>query len=105
MAGVRTTTKQSVLVTGCSEGGIGYALVLEFQRRGVHVFATARNLSKMSSLQGLPNVTLLSLDVTSSSSIAQAVEKVAAHQNGRLDYLINNSGSQYVMPILDVGAL
>jgi 1-acylglycerone phosphate reductase len=102
MAGVRTTTKQSVLVTGCSEGGIGYALVLEFQRRGVHVFATARNLSKMSSLQGLPNVTLLSLDVTSSSSIAQAVEKVAAHQNGRLDYLINNSGSQYVMPILDV---
>ena len=30
--------KQSVLITGCSEGGIRYDLAKEFQRRGSHVF-------------------------------------------------------------------
>ncbi|KAI0852016.1 hypothetical protein F5Y00DRAFT_258973 [Daldinia vernicosa] len=34
--------RKTVLVTGCSEGGIGHALVDEFQSRGLHVFATAR---------------------------------------------------------------
>jgi 1-acylglycerone phosphate reductase len=94
-------TKKSVLITGCSTGGIGHALALEFHQRGLHVFATARNLSKMSSLASLPHMTLLSLDVTSTSSITAAVKAVHDHTNGKLDYLVNNSGAQYVMPILD----
>lgn len=92
----------SVLITGCSEGGIGYALAEEFQSRGLHVFATARNISKMASLEKLPNITLLALDVTSASSIAEAVRTVKIKMNGRLTFLVNNSGSQYVSPILDV---
>lgn len=95
-------TKQSVLITGTSEGGIGYALAEEFQRCGVRVFATARNAEKVAKLKGLPNVTLLSLDVTSASSIAAAVEAVKVQTGGRLTYLVNNSGSQYVSPILDL---
>ena len=94
--------KPSVLITGCSEGGIGYALAKEFQSRGIYVIATARNLSKMTSLKNLPNVVLLSLDVTSPSMIATAVQTVQGQTNGTLTYLVNNSGSQYLSPILDV---
>ena len=93
---------KSVLITGCSAGGIGSALVLAFQKRNLHVFATARVLAKMSHLQELSNVTLLTLDVTSPSAITAAVEAVRAKTGGTLDYLVNNSGSFYVMPALDV---
>jgi short-subunit dehydrogenase len=56
--------QQSVLITGCSDDGIGYGLALTFQQRGYLVFATSRDIKKMSKLQGLPNVKLLTLDVT-----------------------------------------
>ncbi|KAL8737127.1 MAG: hypothetical protein Q9181_001998 [Wetmoreana brouardii] len=95
-------TSASVLVTGCSAGGIGAALCHEFQRRGLHVFATARTPSKLGDLQNLPNVTTVALDVTSASSIANAVKLVEAKTGRRLDYLVNNSGAQYVMPTLDM---
>jgi 1-acylglycerone phosphate reductase len=90
------------LITGCSEGGIGSALVLAFQERGLHVFATARDISKMSHLKDLPNVTLLSLEVTDSSQIADTVKAVKAHTGGTLDYFVNNAGRNYFMPTLDI---
>ena len=93
---------KTVLITGCSAGGIGHGLAAEFARRGLHVFATARDLSKMTDLEKKANITLLSLDVTSSSSIADAVASVKSKTGGTLDYLVNNSGALYVMPILDV---
>ena len=92
---------KSALVTGCSAGGIGFALASAFQKRGLHVFATARTLSKISALEKLPNVTLLTLDVTSPSSIAAAVAAVQAQTGGTLDYLVNNSGGGFIMPVLD----
>lgn len=95
-------TQKFALVTGCSEGGIGFALAQEFQRRGVHVFATARTISKMKSLEGLPNVTILNLDVTSHSSINSAVAIVTKHTEGTLDYLVNNAGCAYTLPVLDL---
>ena len=55
-------TPKTVLITGCSAGGIGSALAEVFQKRGIHNFATARDLSKMSHLQTLSHVTLLKLD-------------------------------------------
>lgn len=93
-------TKQSVLITGCSKGGIGSALVTEFQSRGLHVFATARDLAKMNHISTLKNVTLIRLDVTDEASIEAAVARVRA-VTGRLDYLVNNSGAQHVAPILE----
>ncbi|KAF7511590.1 hypothetical protein GJ744_004178 [Endocarpon pusillum] len=94
--------KKSVLITGCSGGGIGGALALVFQQRGYHVFATARTTSKMSALAQLPNVTLLTLDVTNTSHIAAAVNSVTRGTGGTLDYLINNSGRNHFSPILDL---
>ncbi|TVY93909.1 Short-chain dehydrogenase [Lachnellula willkommii] len=93
---------KSVLITGCSAGGIGAALAHVFQEKGYHVFASARNPSKIpATLTGAANVTSLTLDVLSPSSIAAAVESVQKKTNGRLDVLINNSGGGYTVPALD----
>lgn len=92
---------KTVLITGCSAGGSGSAFAESFQKRGLHVFATARTLSKMSHLENLPNTTLIELDVISPASIAAALEVVTAQTGGRLDYLVNNSGQALVMPCLD----
>ena len=93
--------QQSVLITGCSDDGIGYGLALTFQQRGYLVFATTRDVKKMSKLQGLPNVKLLELDVTETDQIAAAARVVRDQTGGTLDYLINNAGRNHFMPILD----
>lgn len=94
-------SKQTVLITGCSDGGIGSALALALQQRGLHVFATARDPSKMSDLKGVPDVTMLTLDVAKTDDIKAAFEIVAKQTGGTLDYLVNNAGRNHFMPILD----
>ncbi len=95
--------KLTVLITGCTPGGMGAALALAFHAAGHHVFATARNPSKLAPLadQGIQTVPL---DVTSASSIAAAVATVSASlpagKNG-LDILVNNAGGSYAMPLAD----
>ncbi|EMR62659.1 putative short-chain dehydrogenase reductase family protein [Eutypa lata UCREL1] len=93
---------KTILVTGCSGGGIGAAIALELTKRGHYVFATARTVSKIpAKLSEASNVTVLPLDVTSPPSIAEAVQAVTA--SGRpLDVLFNNAGAGYTMPMLDV---
>ncbi len=82
---------KSVLITGCSEGGIGDALAIEFHSKGARVFATARNLSKMKHLKAM-GIETLSLDVTSPLSIDTAVATINKATGGKLDILVNNSG-------------
>ncbi|KAK8007621.1 NAD(P)-binding domain protein [Apiospora arundinis] len=100
-----TSPRKSVLITGCSVGGIGSALAETFQERGYHVFATLRTPSKISprlSAAAAENVTILQLDVTSPDSIAAAVASVKAKTGGRgLDVLVNNSGRTQVLAALD----
>ncbi|KAF2877768.1 hypothetical protein BDV95DRAFT_480089 [Massariosphaeria phaeospora] len=93
-----------ILITGCSAGGIGSALAEALASRGHHVFATLRNSAKISpALSALSNVSVLELDITSSVSIAAAVETVAKATDGKgLDILVNNAGAGYPMPLLDV---
>jgi len=93
---------KSVLITGCSDGGIGSALAKAFQNHGLHVFATARDISKMKDIAELPNTTLLSLDVTNPSQISAVADKVKSHTGGTLDYLVNNAGRNFFMPTVDV---
>ncbi|KUJ07499.1 short-chain dehydrogenase/reductase [Mollisia scopiformis] len=96
------SARKSVLITGCSAGGTGAALAEVFHEKGYHVFATARTPSKVSqSLSKSANVTVLTLDVLSSDSIAAAVKSVSAETGGKLDVLVNNSGTGIVLPALD----
>lgn len=80
-----------VLITGCSDGGIGSALAKEFHRRGLRVFATARSLSKLKNLQAT-GIEVLQLDVTDTQSIQQAFAATKRATGGRLDILVNNAG-------------
>jgi 1-acylglycerone phosphate reductase len=74
---------KTVLITGCSEGGIGDALAQSFHRRGLRVFATARNLAKVQHLEKM-GMTILQLDVADASSRKQAVEYVNEATGGTL---------------------
>jgi 1-acylglycerone phosphate reductase len=85
---------KTILITGCSAGGIGDGLAQAFHRRGQEVIATARSLSKM-------GITVLALDVTIEASLKEAVEKVSAITGGRLDILVNNAG--LCNPLLSLG--
>lgn len=95
--------KLTILITGCSPGGMGAALAIAFHGAGHHVYATARNLSKLSPLAA-QGIETLALDVTSAESIASAVSAVSSSlSDGKgLDMLINNAAGSYTMPIIDV---
>lgn len=99
-----TQSPKSVLITGCSAGGLGAALALAFQKHGYVVFATARDLLKIPvTLTDLPNVHALSLDVTSDASINAAAKSVKATLTDKgLDVLFNNSGVGYSSSLLDL---
>ena len=83
--------RKTVLITGCSEGGIGDALAKSFHKKGLRVFATARTLTKIEHLRVL-GLDVLALDVVDEESIKKAVESVRAATGGTLDILVNNSG-------------
>ncbi|KAK7946879.1 uncharacterized protein PG986_011200 [Apiospora aurea] len=91
--------KLTVLITGCSDGGLGAALALAFHEAGFHVYATARDVAKMGELCAAagPGIKTLPLDVQSASSIADCVARVK-----RLDILVNNAGTMMTMPLADV---
>lgn len=92
---------KSVLITGCSDGGIGSALAVTFAQRGLLVFATTRKVSSMSKLENLPNVRLLALDISSATQVRNAVALVKKETGGTLDYLVNNAAVGRFMSLMD----
>jgi 1-acylglycerone phosphate reductase len=82
--------QKTVLITGCSDGGLGAALAIELHKAGYRVFATARNVNKMA---GLPQeIERLPIDVSSRTSIDECCQDVAKRTHGTLSMLINNAG-------------
>ena len=92
---------QTVLITGCSDNGLGSGLAKVFHAKGYHVFAAARNPAKMTWMEGLSNVTPLTLDITKKADIQAAVEVVTQTTGGQLDHLVNNAARNHFMPVLD----
>ncbi|KAF7309857.1 Short-chain dehydrogenase/reductase family protein [Mycena indigotica] len=92
--------RKSVLITGCSAGGIGHALAIEYNRYGYRVFATARKLDSMSELAGL-GVETSELDVTDSNAIQELRQAISVKTGGKLDILVNNAGQGYDQAISD----
>ncbi|KAF2169414.1 hypothetical protein M409DRAFT_65087 [Zasmidium cellare ATCC 36951] len=91
------------LITGVSEGGLGDALATELLGHGINVIATALDLGSLDYLKppGQGRLERLQLDVTSSTSISSAVAETQRITGGGLDFLINNAGYGYMMPLLD----
>lgn len=97
-----TSRKRSVLITGTSACSIGSALAMAFAKRGFLTFATARDVSKIDRhLAGHPDVYTIPLDVTSQQSINAACKFVVDKTGSKLDYLVNNAGIGYTMPLAD----
>ncbi|KAJ7748583.1 hypothetical protein B0H16DRAFT_1692065 [Mycena metata] len=80
------TEKRTVLITGCSSGGIGSALAKEFYSQGFRVFATSRRLESMEELSAL-RIETLTLDVTDVDAIRNTRDEVAGRTGGKLDVL------------------
>ncbi|RCI12347.1 hypothetical protein L249_0472 [Ophiocordyceps polyrhachis-furcata BCC 54312] len=95
--------KPSVLITGCTPGGIGHALALEFHARGTAHIVLPVSAPRLTVIQSLEanGLTVLPLDVTSQESVASCRAKVGDITNGKLDILVNNAGRPCVMPALD----
>lgn len=81
--------QKTALVTGAS-AGIGEATVKRLLKDGYKVYAAARRLDRMATLERL-GAELIDLDLTDDASIVAAMEKIRAAA-GRLDLLVNNAG-------------
>jgi len=122
-AALAPSQETTFLVTGCSAGGIGYALARELASRpGVFVIATARNVDAMRGLleEQEPSgaarpaaananagargrVALVPLDVAHAASVAACRDAVDALTGGRgVDALVNNAGATVQGALLDV---
>ncbi|KAK9424064.1 putative Transcription factor domain-containing protein [Seiridium unicorne] len=101
MAVIDPNTK-TVLITGCSEGGLGSALCKAFLHVGCHVFVTVRDPAKAAYLYGDARCEILPLDVASRESIDTCVSQIRKRLNGKgLDVLVNNAGIGLTAPLLD----
>src|ERR671920_2387562 len=80
---------KAVLITGCSSG-IGWATVERLVDVGWRVYATARNVEKIASLEQR-GCALLPLDVTDEDSMRSAVDEVERRE-GAVGVLVNNAG-------------
>ncbi|KAK8062887.1 short chain dehydrogenase [Apiospora hydei] len=90
MAGPKPGQK-TVLITGCTPGGIGHALCLEYHHKGLYVIATARRPEVLAGLAEM-GMSALQLDVTDQDSIQACEEQVATITSGKLDILTNVLG-------------
>jgi NAD(P)-dependent dehydrogenase (short-subunit alcohol dehydrogenase family) len=84
-----------VVITGTSTG-IGLATAVTLGRAGNDVFATMRHPDKSPELQSIAArenlpITILSLNVNDSESVAQAIKQILAAR-GQIDVLVNNAG-------------
>jgi 1-acylglycerone phosphate reductase len=84
-------SQKTVLITGCSEGGIGHSLALEWQSKGYRVFATARRLEAMTALTNA-GIECLAMDVTDRTSLETVKDQIQQKTGGTLNILVNNAG-------------
>ncbi|KAJ9194352.1 hypothetical protein DTO164E3_5330 [Paecilomyces variotii] len=93
--------RKSVLISGCSPGGIGHSLALEFHKNGLRVFATARNRDTLTDLEakGIETLSLVVDDEESVKACFEEVEKRVGEKG--LDYLVNNAGRNYTVPAVE----
>ncbi len=84
--------RRVVLITGASSG-IGKASAQYLHQKGYRVYGTSRYAMKLSTADFVSSeqFELIGMDMTSESSISQAIETIIARE-GRLDVVVNNAG-------------
>lgn len=115
-----SNTKRTILITGCSDGNypfeeslspevyakisigsLGAHISLAFHKAGWRVFASARNMSKLKTVEAA-GIETIQLDTLSDDSIANSVLQIKQLTGGSLDTLLNNAGAGYSMPLMDL---
>ncbi|RHZ43618.1 uncharacterized protein CDV56_102298 [Aspergillus thermomutatus] len=94
MAAARDNRK-SVLITGCSPGGIGNSLAREFHRNGLRVFATARDAKKIDDLAAL-GIETLDLVVDDEESVK------SCYSEGPKENLYSQATTDYTVPFVEI---
>ena len=95
-------SKQVVLITGCSDSGLSFALAIAFHKASWRIFASTRSISKLKQTQDLGTETL-QLDTVVRESITSAVSRIRELASDSLDVLLNNADTtDPLMPTLDV---
>lgn len=89
---------KTVLVTGCSTG-LGNTTARKFAREGWNVVATMRKPDQQLADEYPEQIFVTELDVTSPSSIVEAIA-AGADRFGRIDAVVNNAGVS-VLSILE----
>jgi NAD(P)-dependent dehydrogenase (short-subunit alcohol dehydrogenase family) len=87
---------KTIFITGASTG-LGKAAAKLFTSRGWNVIATMRKPENETELNGIPNVTLLPLDVTNPEQIKETTQKAIA--SGNIDVVFNNAGYGLIGPL------
>lgn len=86
---METSAKPVALVTGASSG-MGHDFALRLIAEGYVVYAAARRIDRMASIEAAGGH-IVALDVTSDMSIVDCVDRIM-RERGRIDVLINNAG-------------
>ncbi|QLE79754.1 SDR family NAD(P)-dependent oxidoreductase [Francisella sp. Scap27] len=83
--------QQSVFITGCSHGGIGYETAKYLKNLGHKVFASVRQNKDFEMLKE-EGFDVYLVDVTNYQQIDDALEDILNKTNGKLDVVFNNAG-------------
>jgi NAD(P)-dependent dehydrogenase (short-subunit alcohol dehydrogenase family) len=94
------------VVTG-SSSGIGLETALLLARTGFHTYASMHNLEKSKNITEISNIEnlplqVVQLDVKDNKSVKDAINKIVAAENGRIDVLVNNAGYGLFSPLEEV---
>src|ERR671919_117013 len=104
----KTDAKQRVAVVTGSSRGIGIETSLTLAENGFTVYATVRNIDKVSNLmdvtinRDLP-IKVVQLDVTNDTSVRQAIQYIVERE-GHIDLLINNAAYTQLGSVEDLSS-
>jgi short-subunit dehydrogenase len=82
---------QSIFITGCSHGGIGYATSVYLKDKGYQVFTSARAQADVDILKSEGFISYL-VDVNNYEQVDLALQEILKRTDGTLDAVFNNAG-------------